>query len=241
MGLHCRDVSAECRYDVTGYTFAGMPGVIIGHNQDIAWGLTNSGVDVTDLYLEKITGDGYQYDGKVVPFKTREETIEVAGGRARKIVVRETNNGTLLSDRSDDLVKTGKKAAVDSAAPDRGDGYGVALRWTALDAGRTMDSVFAINRAKDWDDFREAAALFEVPSQNLVYADTEGSIGYTLPGKIPTRAENHDGSLPAPAGTPTTSGPAGSTRTRCPTSTTRSAATSSPPTRPSSARTTRTR
>ncbi len=69
MGLHCRSVSDNCRYDVTGYTFAGMPGVIIGHNQDIAWGLTNSGVDVTDLYLEKITGDGYQYGDKVVPLR----------------------------------------------------------------------------------------------------------------------------------------------------------------------------
>ncbi|MGB9996829.1 penicillin acylase family protein [Streptomyces pseudogriseolus] len=202
MGLHCRSVSDNCRYDVTGYTFAGMPGVIIGHNQDIAWGLTNSGVDVTDLYLEKITGDGYQYGDKVVPFKTREETIKVAGGASRKIVIRETDNGPLLSDRSDDLVKTGKKAAVDSAAPDRGDGYAVALRWTALDPGRTMDAVFAINRAKDWDDFREASELFEVPSQNLVYADTDGHIGYTLPGKIPTRAEKHDGSVPAPGWDP---------------------------------------
>ncbi|MGA5346075.1 penicillin acylase family protein [Streptomyces sp. BSE7F] len=202
MGLHCRSVSDKCRYDVTGYTFAGMPGVIIGHNQDIAWGLTNSGVDVTDLYLEKITGDGYQYGDKVVPFETREETIKVAGGSSRKIVIRETNNGPLLSDRSDDLVKTGKKAAVESAAPDRGDGYAVALRWTALDPGRTMDAVFAINRAKDWDDFREASELFEVPSQNLVYADTEGHIGYTLPGRIPTRAEKHDGSVPAPGWDP---------------------------------------
>ncbi|MFD8273891.1 penicillin acylase family protein [Streptomyces flaveolus] len=198
MGLHCRTVSAKCQYDVTGYTFAGMPGVVIGHNQDIAWGLTNSGVDVTDLYLEKITGDGYQYDGKVVPFETREETIKVAGGQSKKIVVRETNNGPLLSDRDDELVKVGKKATVDAAAPDRADGYGVSLRWTALDAGSTMDAVFAIDRAKDWDTFREAAALFDVPSQNLVYADTEGHIGYTLPGQIPIRAEGHDGSVPAP-------------------------------------------
>ena len=57
-----------------------MPGVIIGHNQNIAWGMTNSGVDVTDLYLEKLSGDGYLYDGKAVPFITREETIKVAGG-----------------------------------------------------------------------------------------------------------------------------------------------------------------
>ncbi|CAM5571494.1 hypothetical protein SHIRM173S_11793 [Streptomyces hirsutus] len=162
----------------------------------------------------------------------REETIKVAGGEARKIVVRETDNGPLLSDRSKDLVRTGKKATVDSAAPDRGDGYGVSLRWTALDAGRTMDSLSAINRAKDWDGFREAAALFEVPSQNLVYADTEGHIGYTLPGRIPTRAKGHGGSIRRPAGTPSTGGPAGSSRTNCPTSSIPTAATSSPPTRP---------
>ncbi|GGM04244.1 hypothetical protein GCM10010129_54770 [Streptomyces fumigatiscleroticus] len=202
MGLHCRSVSSTCQYDVTGYTFAGMPGVIIGHNQDIAWGMTNSGVDVSDLYLEKINGDGYLYDGKTVAFKTREETIKVAGGKPKKIVVRETNNGPLLSDRDNELVKVGKKATVDTAAPDRGDGYGVALRWTALEPGNTMDAVFAIDKAADWSDFREAAALFEVPSQNLVYADTDNNIGYTLPGKIPTRAEDHDGSIPAPGWDP---------------------------------------
>ncbi|MFY1677304.1 MULTISPECIES: penicillin acylase family protein [unclassified Streptomyces] len=202
MGLHCRTVSETCRYDVSGYTFAGLPGVVIGHNRDIAWGLTNSGADVTDLYLEKITGDGYQYDGKVVPFETREETIEVAGGASKTIVVRETNNGPLLSDRDDELVTAGRKATVDASAPDRGDGYGIALRWTALDPGNTMDAVFAVDRAENWADFREAAALFEVPSQNLVYADREDNIGYTLPGRIPVRAEGHDGSVPAPGWDP---------------------------------------
>ncbi|GHH07856.1 penicillin acylase family protein [Streptomyces lanatus] len=198
MGLHCRSVSSKCQYDVSGYTFAGMPGVVIGHNQSIAWGMTNSGVDVTDLYLEKLSGDGYQYDGKTVPFTTREETIKVAGGTSKKIVVRETENGPLLSDRSSELVKVGRKATVDSAAPDRGDGYGIALRWTGLDAGTTMDAVFAMDKAKDWTGFRAAAALFDVPSQNLIYADTDDNIGYTLPGKIPTRAQGYDGSVPAP-------------------------------------------
>ncbi|MEE1759598.1 penicillin acylase family protein [Streptomyces sp. SP18BB07] len=201
MGLHCKSVSAKCQYDVSGYTFSGMPGVIIGHNADIAWGMTNSGVDVTDLYLEKLTGDGYQYGSKVLPFDTREETIEVAGGTSKTIVVRTTNNGPLLSDRNDELVQVGKKATVDQDAPDRGDGYGIALRWTALDPGTSMDAVFAMNRAKGWDDFREAAALFDVPSQNLIYADTEGHIGYQLPGRIPTRGKG-DGSLPAPGWDP---------------------------------------
>ncbi|MFE7646468.1 penicillin acylase family protein [Streptomyces phaeoluteigriseus] len=197
MGLHCRKVSAKCQYDVSGYTFAGMPGVIIGHNADISWGMTNSGVDVTDLYLEKLSGDGYLYDGKVKPFVTREETIKVAGGAAKKIVVRETEDGMpLLSDRADELVKVGKKATVDDDAPDRGDGYAVALKWTALEPGNSMDAVFAMDRAADWDDFRKAAEDFDVPSQNLVYADTENHIGYQLPGKIPTRAKGLDGSVP---------------------------------------------
>ncbi|MEW2163988.1 penicillin acylase family protein [Streptomyces sp. NPDC007084] len=199
MGLHCRSLSATCQYDVAGYTFAGMPGVVIGHNQDIAWGMTNSGVDVTDLYLEKITGAGYEYDGKVLPFTTRKETIKVAGGSSKTIVVRSTQDGMpLLSDRDDELVKVGKKATVDSEAPDRGDGYAIALRWTALDAGTSMDAVFQMDKASDWTGFRKASASFDVPSQNLVYADTKGNIGYQLPGKIPTRAQGDDGSLPSP-------------------------------------------
>ncbi|GAA3230696.1 penicillin acylase family protein [Streptomyces sp. NPDC006186] len=199
MGLHCRTITAKCQFDVSGYTFAGLPGVVIGHNKNIAWGMTNSGVDVTDLYLEKITGDGYLYDGKVVPFKTREETIKVAGGASKKIVVRETRDGMpLLSDRSDELVQVGKKATVANGAPDRGDGYGIALRWTALDPGTSMDAVFAMDKAADWNDFRAAAELFDVPSQNLIYADTQNHIGYQLPGKIPTRVKGTDGSVPVP-------------------------------------------
>ncbi|MER5801381.1 penicillin acylase family protein [Streptomyces mirabilis] len=199
MGLHCTSVSSKCQYDVSGYTFAGMPGVVIGHNQEIAWGMTNSGVDVTDLYLEKITGEGYERDGKVLPFTTRRETIKVAGGADKTIVVRETKDGMpLLSDRDDELVKVGKKATVDSGAPDRGDGYAIALRWTALDPGNSMDAVFQLDRASNWTEFRTAAASFDVPSQNLIYADTNNHIGYQLPGKIPIRAKGDDGSLPSP-------------------------------------------
>uniref|UniRef100_A0AAU2VTH4 Penicillin acylase family protein n=1 Tax=Streptomyces sp. NBC_00008 TaxID=2903610 RepID=A0AAU2VTH4_9ACTN len=197
MGLHCRSVSATCKYDTAGYTFSGMPGVIIGHNQDVAWGFTNLGADVTDLFLEKVSADGYQYDGKVKPFTTREETIKVAGGRDRHITVRETNNGPLVSDRSSELEKVGQKAPVTNAAPDRADGYGVALKWTALEPGKSMDAVFELNRAKDFTSFRAAAEHFEVPSQNLIYADTKGHIGYQAPGRIPVR-KSGDGTMPSP-------------------------------------------
>ncbi|MFG2975831.1 penicillin acylase family protein [Streptomyces sp. NPDC048331] len=200
MGLHCRAVSAQCQYDVAGYTFSGMPGVIIGHNTDIAWGMTNLGADVTDLYLEQVKPEGYVYDNKVLPFTTREEVIKIAGGDSKKITVRTTNNGPLVSDRSEELGTVGSRAPVASSAPDRGDGYAVALRWTALDPGKSMDAVFKLDRAKTFDDFRKAAADFEVPSQNLIYADnkgTNGNIGYQAPGRIPVRGQG-DGRMPAP-------------------------------------------
>ncbi|OEJ95835.1 penicillin acylase family protein [Streptomyces thermolilacinus] len=205
MGLHCRAVSDKCRYDVAGYTFAGMPGVIIGHNQDIAWGFTNLGADVTDLYLQKVTDRGYLRGTKEVPFETRDEVIKIAGGGSRTITVRTTNNGPLISDRSDELEKVGEKAPVTNLAPDRGDGYAVSLRWTALKPGKSMDAVFKLNRARDFKEFRAAARDFEVPAQNLVYADAkgaQGNIGYQAPGKVPVRAKGHDGTLPAPGWDP---------------------------------------
>ncbi|WP_432095523.1 penicillin acylase family protein [Streptomyces sp. bgisy100] len=197
MGLHCRNVSASCRYDVSGYTFSGMPGVVIGHNKDIAWGFTNLGADVSDLYLEKVTSDGYLSDGRRRPFGIRRETIKVANGPDREITIRSTGNGPIVSDRNEELGKVGRQAPVRDAAPDRGSGYAVSLRWTALEPGRTMDAVFELNAAKDFDGFRAAARDFAVPSQNLIYADTRGHIGYQAPGRIPVRGKGN-GRYPAP-------------------------------------------
>ncbi|MGW0391155.1 penicillin acylase family protein [Streptomyces sp. NPDC003042] len=204
MGLHCRAASPRCQYDVAGYSFSGMPGVVIGHNADIAWGMTNLGADVTDLYLEQIQSEGYVYDNKVLPFTVREEEIKIAGAASKTITVRSTNNGPLISDRSDELAAVGSRAPVASSAPDRGDGYAIALRWTALDPGKSMDAVFKMNRAKDFPSFRAAAADFEVPSQNLIYADNKGAtgnIGYQAPGRIPVRGQG-DGRMPAPGWDP---------------------------------------
>ncbi|MFF4604449.1 penicillin acylase family protein [Streptomyces sp. NPDC001339] len=205
MGLHCRTTGPKCGYDVSGFTFSGMPGVVIGHNKNISWGMTNLGADVTDLYLEKLSANGYLYDGRQRPFVTRKETIKVAGGESRTITVRATGNGPIVSDRDHALGDVGKNAPVGNAAPDRGDGYAVSLRWTALDPGRSMDGVFELNRASDWNGFRKAAEHFEVPSQNLIYADTKGDIGYQAPGRIPVRGKgdgNFDGTYPAPGWDP---------------------------------------
>ncbi|MDT0441807.1 penicillin acylase family protein [Streptomyces johnsoniae] len=197
MGLHCSEVSAECPFDVSGFTFSGMPGVVIGHNQDISWGLTNLGADVTDLRLEKLSDGNYLRDGEQIPYETRNETIEVAGGDPREITVRSTGNGPIISDREEEYASVGDSAPVDSSAPDRGEGYAVSLSWTALEPSRTMDAVFSLNTASDWDEFRAAAQDFAVPSQNLIYADTAGNIGYQAPGLIPVRGQG-DGRYPSP-------------------------------------------
>ena len=226
----------KCQYDVAGYTFSGMPGVVIGHNQDIAWGMTNLGADVTDLYLEKVNGDGYLYDGKQQALQHPRGDHQ---GRRRREPRRSpsatTNNGPISPTATTNWRRSARTPPVGNAAPDRGDGYAVALRWTALDAGNSMDAVFELNRAKDWNGFRKAAAHFEVPSQNLIYADTKGNIGYQAPGPDPGPRQGRrpldPGARLGPEVPLDRLHPAGR---RCPTSTTRSAATSSPPTRPSS-------
>ncbi|QCX28547.1 penicillin acylase family protein [Nocardioides jishulii] len=193
MGMHCRQVTDDCTLDVAGFTFSGFPGVVIGHNAEVAWGLTNLGADVTDLYLERIDGDSWWHGGEARPLRTRTEVVKVRGEDDFALRVRETDHGPLISDVSQDASSIGANAA---GAEDAGP-YAVALRWTALDPGATADAVFALNRAQDWDDFRAAAALFDVPSQNLVYADRAGNIGYQAPGKIPVRKAGHDGRTPA--------------------------------------------
>lgn len=209
IGLHCRTITEACPFDVTGFSFSGLPGIVIGHNDRIAWGFTNLGPDVTDLYLEQVEGDLYRVGEGWRPMETRTETIRVAGGDDVTITVRSTRHGPLLSDHSSQLRDVGESAPVSAAdapapageeAPLPAGEYAVALRWTALEPGRTADALFMLNAARDWDSFREAAAMFEVPAQNLVYADVDGNIGYQAPGKIPVR-EAGDGRWPVPGWT----------------------------------------
>jgi penicillin G amidase len=174
VGLHCRQRNDTCPFEVAGFSLAGLPGVIIGHNDRIGWGFTNLDADVADLFLEQVQGDSYAVPGGTEPLTIRNEKIRVAGGDNVDITIRATRHGPILSDASEQLREIG-------------DGYAVALRWTALDPGRTAEAIFAFNRARGWDDFRAAAALFEVPAQNIVYADVDGHIGYQTPGRVPVR------------------------------------------------------
>ncbi|MEO7016128.1 MAG: penicillin acylase family protein [Leifsonia sp.] len=198
IGLHCKTVSPECPFDVAGYSFSGLPGVVIGHNDRIAWGFTNLGPDVADLYEEKVTGDTYEYDGKQLPLTIRKETIRVAGGKSVQLTVRSTRHGPIVTDLSDGFADIAKDQAGKMGVP--AEKYQLSLQWTALTPGSTAGAIFAFDTAKNWDQFRAAAQSFQVPSQNLVYADVDGNIGYQAPGAIPIRAAG-DGTMPVPGWT----------------------------------------
>jgi penicillin amidase len=193
MGLHC-----DCGYRVSGFTFSGVPGVVIGHNERIAWGFTNLGHDVSDLYLERLDGDRYEVDGQWRDLEVREETIAVAGGEDLTIRIRHTHHGPLLSDVSEQFgdLAANERVAAELAATD-GAEPGVSLAWTALRPSGTIEALFTLNQAGGWEEFRAAAAMFEVPAQNLIYADVDGAIGYQAPGLVPVRGKG-DGRWPAP-------------------------------------------
>ncbi len=203
--LRCSTVGEDCPFDVGGFSFSGLPGIVIGHNQRVAWGFTNLTTDVTDLYVERIEGDAYWRDGALVPLEERTETIAVAGGDDIELTIRSTVHGPIISGLTDDFTAI----ADDPSAALRAEGtaptapgsdaaeYAVSLRWTALDPGTTATAIFALSTAQDFDDFRAAAALFDVPAQNLIYADVDGNIGYQTPGRLPVRGAG-DGWMPQP-------------------------------------------
>ena len=200
VALRCEPRTDACPYHVTGFSFSGFPGVIIGHNDRIAWGFTNLGTDVTDLFVERLDGDRYLTEDGWVNLEVRTETIEVAGGDPVEHVVRSTRHGPLLSDVSGGATEVAE-GPLGAGAQDAGDlEHGVALRWTALDPGETANALLPLNRAGDFTEFRAAVARFVVPAQNLVYADVDGHIGYQAPGRTPIRRA-HDGTHPVPGWT----------------------------------------
>lgn len=201
VGLHCRSVSAACPFDVSGFSLAAMPGVVIGHSATMSWGMTTSYADVQDLFLEQIRGDTVRVDatGKgrtYEPLTLRTEEIRVRGeDQPRTLRIRSSRHGPLLSDVDDELQRVGAPVVPGS------DPYAVALQWTGSTPGRSMDAVLAVDAAHSFTQFRAAASLLSSPSQNLLYADTAGNIGYQLPGAIPLRGRG-DGRLPAPGWDP---------------------------------------
>jgi len=179
-GLRCRAVAKACPFDVVGVSFPGVPGVILGHNARIAWGATNVGPDVQDLFSIETDAANpltYMHAGKALPFLIHHETIKVTGGEPVDLVVRETIHGPIVNgvdDRLDDAPL-------------------LALHWIGTDGvDGTLESLLRVNTAGSFEDFHAAFKGYGSPSQNFVYADVDGHIGYVLPGRIPIRADPKD-------------------------------------------------
>ncbi|HEX9017887.1 MAG TPA: penicillin acylase family protein [Anaerolineaceae bacterium] len=198
IGLHCAPKSEKCPFEVTGFSFAGAPGVVIGHNDRIAWGFTNVGPDVQDVYIEKINPynpNQYEVNGKWVDMTKVKEIVQVAGDKPVEITVRYTRHGPILWEDQKALDKYRLTAGVELPVE-----YRLALRWTALEESHTFPAMWRIDQAQNWDEFRQAASMFDVPAQNFVYADVDGNIGYQMPGKVPIRASG-DGRYNVPGWT----------------------------------------
>lgn len=209
IGLHCLPKTDECPYDVAGFSMAGVPAVIIGHNDRIAWGFTNLGPDVMDLYIEKVNPDNpnqYEVNGEWVDFEIRKEIIQVAGGEPLEMDVRISRHGPVISEVYGVLKNEGDPKDEkftpfkDNAGIELPEHYAIALQWTAFTVSSSFVAPWKVNTAQNWEEFREAAKTARVPSQNLVYADVDGNIGYQAPGDIPIRAGG-DGNLPVPGWT----------------------------------------
>jgi len=168
--------SSGAGFDVAGVTLPGYPYVIVGHNQRLAWGFTNIGPTVEDLYIETFNADGaYQTPQGWKQPEHRSEMIRVKGKPDVTVDVVLTRHGPIITD----LVP--------------GETRKLSLRWTMYDGLR--NPFFTVDSAQNWQDFRHAFSELDAPGQNVVYADVDGNIGYQATGKIPIRAAG-DASLP---------------------------------------------
>jgi penicillin G amidase len=172
--------------NVEGFALPGAPLVIIGHNERIAWGFTNSNADVEDLYVEKFSDANpleYSANGKTLTAAVRHEVIAVRG----------------KSSVETDVVVTRHGPIVHRDAAEQG-GRAYALRWTALEPGGLDFGFPLLGEARDWNSFIETTRHIAGPGQNTIYADVDGNIGFTIPARVPVRA-NGDGALPVPGDT----------------------------------------
>ena len=212
VGLHGIDGQGNvgrrenCPFHMRGYSFPGVPGVIAGHNDRIAWGHTNLAGDVQDLYIERINPenpDQYQVNGEWVDMEIRYETIRIHKQEEPYVLrVRHTRHGPILTDLSswEELGTFFTLPEEERDFPENMGFTALALRWTALEPGQLHRAVFMIDQARNWEEFREALRYWDVPAQNIVYADVEGNIGYQVPGLYPIRAKGN-GLAPVPGWT----------------------------------------
>lgn len=169
-------------FNAKGFTLPGAPLIVIGHNDHIAWGFTNNGADVQDLYIEKFnpaTPDEYQVNGKWMKAQVFDEAIHIKGQPDEHLKVVVTRHGPIVHQEGDKFY---------------------ALKWTALEPGGLGNTYNWLSKAKNWHEFRDIMKNVWGPGQNAVFADTEGNIGYIMAARVPVRKKGH-GEVPVPGDT----------------------------------------
>jgi penicillin amidase len=180
--------------DVRGVALPFSPGVIIGHNDRIAWGITNLGGDTQDLFLERLSEDGTAalHNGAWEPVALHREEIAVRGRPDPEVVeARETRHGPLLDAY---LIGVGAPTVVEGIRET------YSLRWVALEEATKPSTVYRLNIAASFEEFRAALSDWATPGGNFVYADVDGNIGYQATGWHPIRPKG-DGTIPVPGWT----------------------------------------
>ena len=181
---------------VAGASMPALPGVVLGQNENVAWGFTNTGPDVQDLYIERIRPDDptqYQTPEGWARFDTFNEVIKVKGQPDVAMTARATRHGPVISDAG--------RVAEGLIGPALKPTYALAMRWTALDPDPgTLDATIGFNRAKSVAEFIAASAKYVAPMQNMVVADRAGHIGEVSAGRVPLRKAENDlrGQVPSP-------------------------------------------
>ena len=169
-------------WNVKGFALPGAPMVVVGHNDRIAWGFTNNGADVLDLYIEKFNPadpDEYMVDGEWKKAEVYDEVIKVKGARDEHLRLVVTRHGPVVA-------RNGDKS--------------YAMRWTVLEPGALCNFYNWLGTAQNWSEFREIMKGIWGPGQNVVYADVDGNIGYILGARVPIRKKGH-GEVPVPGDT----------------------------------------
>jgi len=159
------------KLNVTGVIFPGEPFIIAGHNDRIAWGMTNLSVDDIDLFVETVdsTGNNYLYNGEWLPFRDVEYTLKMTDDSSQTRIIRYTHHGPVISgmQKIDDAV--------------------LSMCWSGYDYSDEISAVYLLNKAGNWDEFRTALSHFRAISQNFAYADVDGNIGLNTGGGVPVR------------------------------------------------------
>ncbi|MDP9339710.1 MAG: penicillin acylase family protein [Acidobacteriota bacterium] len=169
-------------YNAKGFTLPGAPLVVIGHNNEIAWGFTNNGADVQDLYIETFNPgapDDYRVNGAWKKAHTFDEVIHIKGKADEHLKLLVTRHGPIVR-------RDGNK--------------GYALRWTATEPGGLANTYNWLGKAHNWEEFRNSMKTVWGPAQNAVYADVSGNIGYVMAARVPIRKKGR-GEIPVPGDT----------------------------------------